>query len=231
MIVGQRKPLDEIWQMIGPAGRVLVAGCGECVSVCHTGGEKEASLLAAELRLKAGAEGRSVETSEQTVLRQCEPEFVEEMREAAEAADVVVSIACGVGAQVAARHFAAVADGQPAVRVLPGLNTTFMGHPLTSGDFWENCMGCGNCIIHFTGGVCPIARCAKNLMNGPCGGSMEGRCEVSPDVPCAWTEIYENLDSQGKLDALDPLFAAKDWSTGADGHPRRMRLPDLEVKR
>jgi hypothetical protein len=157
-----------------------------------------------------------------TVQRQCEWEYLDEIAAQIGDADVVLSLGCGVGVQAIAEHF-------PDAWVVPGLNTCFMGLPTEQGVWAERCVACGDCILGITGGICPIARCSKSLLNGPCGGSEGGRCEVSPDTPCAWQLIYDRLNSLGKLDVLLEIQPPKNWRTAHDGGPRRIVREDLRL--
>ena len=220
MIVAEQKPLEEIRKLIAPYDRVLLLGCGTCVTVCFAGGEKEVGVLAAALRMAERIDGRDVMVSELTIHRQCEPEFVGEVRDKLGDAQAVLSLGCGVGVQ-------AVAAALPGVRVLPGLNTKFMGETVEPGFWREACLGCGNCVLDLTGGICPIARCSKSLLNGPCGGSEGGRCEISKDVECAWQLIYDRLSQLGRLDLMEEIIPFKDWSTAHAGGPRKIVRPDL----
>lgn len=218
MIIGEQKPIDEIRKSIAPYKKVLVAGCGTCVAVCLSGGEKEVGILSSVLRIADKIDGIEREIREQTITRQCEYEFLEQLRENVQSVDAVLSLACGVGVQDVAAMY-------PDVPVLPGLNTTFMGRPLEQGLWVEECAGCGNCILAETGGICPIARCAKNLLNGPCGGSHDGKCEISDDTQCAWALIYDKLSKMGKAKNMEEIKTAKDWSTASG--PRKMVREDL----
>mgnify|MGYP001316336428 CR=1 FL=1 len=221
MIVAEQKPLQEITGLIGEAKRVLLLGCGACVTICFAGGRKEVGLLAAQMRIAAGAKGLDIEVAEETVERQCEDEFVQPLKEVIEKADVIVSLACGVGVQTLVELY-------PDKIFLPGLNTTFYGRPKTPGVFAEYCAGCGDCLLGLTGGVCPVARCSKHMLNGPCGGSEAGRCEVDPgNVDCAWQLIYDRLKKLGRLDQLEKIAAAKDWRSGGHGGPRRIVREEL----
>lgn len=222
MIIAERKPLDEIKAMVAPYEKVLVLGCGTCVAVCFAGGEKEATLLASELRMARQMDGQSTDVIEHTIQRQCEWEFVDPIKELVESVDVVVSTACGIGVQ-------AMAERYDAKVIVPGVNTTFLGMPTEPGVFTERCQACGNCILDLTGGVCPVARCAKSLMNGPCGGSQNGKCEVNPDTPCAWQLIYDRLAKLGQLDRLMEIQPPKDWSTSRDGGLRKIVREDLKL--
>ncbi|MCL4534879.1 MAG: methylenetetrahydrofolate reductase C-terminal domain-containing protein [Bacteroidetes bacterium] len=222
MIVAEQKPLAEIRQMIKGHRKVLLVGCGSCVTVCFAGGAKEVGILASSLRLAAQIDGDDLEVTEETVLRQCEPEFVETLRRKVEDADIVVSLACGVGPQTMVEAF-------PNARIVPGLNTKFFGRVLGPGVWTETCAGCGNCILHLTGGICPVARCSKSLLNGPCGGSVGGKCEVSPDIKCVWQEIYDHLAVQGKAENLAEIIEEKDWSTAGHGGPRTITRKDLQI--
>jgi len=205
MIIAERKSLEEIRQELAPYRRVLVAGCGTCVAVCWAGGEKEVGILASELRLARGAEGNEIVTSEATVERQCEKEMIEELAEKAAQVDAVLSLACGAGVQTMAERF----EDKP---VLPAVNTTFIGMPETEGLWVEMCGACGDCLLDRTGGVCPMVRCAKGLLNGPCGGTRKGgKCEIDPDKDCGWVLIYRRLEKQGRLDLMREYYSPKNY--------------------
>lgn len=220
MIVAEQKPLAELKQMIGESRRVLVAGCQTCVAECAAGGEREVEILASALRMALRLEGKEVEVQEATAERQCEWEFVEELAEQVEAADLVLSTACGIGVQVMAERFADK-------RIVPALNTSFLGFREQEGVWIERCAACGQCILDKTAGICPIARCSKSLLNGPCGGSQQGKCEIDPTLDCAWNLIVERLAERGELERLLDIEPPKDWSRARDGGPRKIVREDL----
>jgi len=230
MITAERKPFEEIKEYVKHYERIMVLGCGTCVAVCQAGGEKEAQILASELRLAFGNEGKKVEVTEETVVRQCDDEFMADTAflEKVKAADIIISIACGVGVQHACNYFNRVIEGKR-VRVVPGLNTTFMGANIEIGHWEERCLGCGDCVLERTGGICPITRCAKGLLNGPCGGSSDGKCEISKDIECAWHLIIERLEALGELDRIKPVEMYKDWRPSHSGGPRRIVREDLRL--
>jgi len=221
MIIGEQKPLDEIKGLVGDAETVLVVGCGTCVTVCFAGGEREADVLASLMRMSNRLNGGSRDVADVTVQRQCEWEYLDTIGERVAEADVVLSIGCGIGVQAMAEHF-------PEAVIVPGLNTTFMGLPEQQGVWEERCAACGQCVLGQTGGICPIARCAKQLLNGPCGGSSDGKCEIDSELDCAWQLIYDKLSTQGRLDALLEISPPKDWSTSRDGGPRKIVREDLQ---
>jgi ferredoxin len=223
MIKGERKPLAEIRELIAPYNRILVLGCGTCVTICFAGGEKEVADLASALRLMERREGKEKEFLEHTVKRQCEKEFLEDIADSLKQADAVLSLACAVGVQAVAQHF-------PTVHVLPAINTSFLGLIEEPGVWSEVCVACGNCVLGLTGGICPITRCAKSLLNGPCGGSVGGKCEISPDVPCGWQLIYERLARLGLLETLEKIQPPKDWSSSHSRGPRRIVREDLRLQ-
>jgi ferredoxin len=222
MIVAEQKPLDEIKQLLGEARKVLVVGCGTCVTVCFAGGEKEAGVLGSLLRMSSRMDGAPREVTEVTVQRQCEWEYIDVLRDRIAAADIVLSLGCGIGVQ-------ALAERYPQAVVVPGLNTTFLGLPVEQGVWVERCQACGSCVLGLTGGICPIARCSKQLLNGPCGGSQDGRCEVNKEVECAWQLIYDRLKAQGRLELLMEITPAKDWRPARDGGPRKIVREDLKL--
>jgi ferredoxin len=222
MIVAEQKPIDEVKGLLGEAKKVLIVGCGTCVTVCFAGGEREAAILGSLLRMSTKLDGSPKEVTEATVQRQCEWEYLDTIRERVAAADIVLSLGCGVGVQALAEHY-------PEAVVVPGLNTEFMGLPLEQGVWAERCAACGNCLLGLTGGICPIARCSKQLLNGPCGGSSKGKCEVNADIDCAWQLIYDKLKAQGRLHLLMEITPPKDWRTSRDGGPRKIVREDLRL--
>ncbi len=227
MIKANSKPLDEVWGFIEDSQKVLILGCGGCVTVCHVGGEKEVGVLAQALRLKAKTQGKDISFVENTVERQCEPEFVQPILDDLQDLDAVVSVSCGVGVNK-------FADMDCPIPVYPGVDTTFMGATAELGLWEERCAGCGQCILALTGGLCPIARCAKGILNGPCGGTNDGNCEIStPErrVPCAWAQIIERLTRLGMQDALNEIQEPKDWATSYHGGPRSRVREDLMIEK
>jgi ferredoxin len=220
MIIGNAKPIEEVLEMIEPFDKVIVAGCNGCVTVCRAGGEKEVQIVASALRLAREAKGRPVEIREVTLERQCDPEYVEQMRPYVSDYQAVVSIACGAGVQFLAEHFSAVP-------LLPGINTTFIGVTEKQGVWAERCQACGDCVLHLTGGICPVTRCSKSIFHGPCGGSVDGHCEIDKEVPCGWQLIVDRLKSLGLLENYEKLRPMKSWKTSRDGGPRRIVREDL----
>ncbi len=216
MIVAEQKPIEEIKRFVEGHQRVLVLGCGTCVTVCLSGGEREVATLASTLRLSGNPE-----IVENTIERQCDAEFYEAVTEQAASCDAILSMACGVGVQMAARIF-------PDKPVYPALNTIFCGTNDGAGLWSENCLACGDCKLGDYGAVCPVTRCSKSLLNGPCGGSVDGKCEVGPEnIDCGWQLIYDRLKALGKLDVLAEIAEPKDWSKTHYGGPRKLSREDV----
>ncbi|MGC8872218.1 MAG: methylenetetrahydrofolate reductase C-terminal domain-containing protein [Caldimicrobium sp.] len=217
MIIAERRPIPEILRNIENYQKILVLGCRGCVAICSAGGDREVSIIAEAIRLARTLQGKPIEVLEDTFIRQCDPEYLEPLKDYQGKVEAVVSLACGVGVNL-------IADLYPEIRVYPGVDTSFYGANLSLGEWVEKCRGCGDCIIDRTAGLCPIARCAKNLLNGPCGGSQGGKCEVRKDMPCIWHEIVERLKARGELERLLEIWEPKDWrSAGGDGLRVRVR--------
>ena len=219
MITAARKPLEDILKLLEGQSKVLVAGCDTCVAICLTGGEKEAEILASELRIMAKKEGREVQIEHTSAIRQCEWEYLDTIADKVAEYPVVLSMACGIGIQSMAEKFA------PKL-VLPAVNTNMLGMPQEHAVWLERCGACGDCVIGETAGVCPVVRCSKSLMNGPCGGSHDGLCEVTgpnkEEIECAWALIYDRLKAQGREALMLELRPPKDWSKSSSGGPRKM---------
>lgn len=170
--------------------------------MCLAGGQKEVNVLNAELAL---AFNGTKEIANYTLERQCHPRFLKDIEEIVEKFDCLISMACGAGVQL-------VAETYPDTPVFPAVNTMAIGVDRDVGEYEEKCRACGDCIIGYTGGICPITRCAKGLFNGPCGGVKNGRCEVSDEIPCAWVAVYERLKAQGRLEYIRQIRASTHWA-------------------
>jgi len=221
MITAEQKPMDEIRKMIAPYQRILVLGCGSCVAECAAGGEKETGALASTLRMAARIEGREVIIREKTIDRQCIKDFVIQLDDRIGEFDAILSLGCGAGVQ-------AVADMFPEIPIVPALDTAFLGETKEQGYWLENCLGCGDCMLYFFGGICPLARCSKQLLNGPCGGSRNGVCEVDPEVPCAWQQIVDRLTSFDALARLEEIYPPKKWLKKRGLGPRKIIREDQQ---
>lgn len=207
MIVAEQKSLDEIRRLIEPYGKVLILGCGTCVTVCGAGGEREVTLLHDALRLAQTRSGNGTHSfAEYTVKRQCDPEFLDLLKGRVEDVDVILSLACGIGVQAIAERFADLP-------VLPGVNTFFMGMTKEWGIWDERCAACGDCRLAETAGICPITRCTKGILNGPCAGVKNGKCEASKDMDCAWVQIYKRLERLQQLDNMRRYYPPRNFRT------------------
>jgi ferredoxin len=222
MIVGDLKSLKEIASSIAGYRKVLVLGCGGCVTVCRSGGDAEAHDLARRLSHPEHHQGAVPDFIIDTIERQCEIDLIKAYLAIPQDAEAVLSLACGAGVQI-------VADAFEPLPVIPALTTTFMGGADEPGVWREKCKGCGDCLLAFTAGICPITLCAKRLLNGPCGGSREGRCEVGSDIPCAWARIYLRLEKQSRLYLLDECMAPRDWRKAGYRGPRERRRTGIEL--
>lgn len=222
MIVAEKKPMEEIIEEVKDCGRILVAGCNECVTVCEAGGKKEVGVLASALRMFFMNQDKDVKIDEVTLERQCDHEYLEEIRSGINRYDAVISLACGVGVQFLAEKY-------DTMLVVPGVDTCFMGVTEERGVWTERCQGCGRCILASTGGICPVSRCAKRLLNGPCGGSTKGKCEIDKDLACAWQLIIDRLKALDRMDDYEQLAPIKDWSTERAGGPRKVVREDVRL--
>jgi ferredoxin len=222
MIVADKKPIEEIIEQIKGYKNILVLGCNECVTVCEAGGKKEVGVLASALRMYFLNKGEDVKIDEETLERQCDHEYLEEIRDRIDQYEAVVSLACGVGVQFMAEKY-------HTTPLYPGVNTCFLGATEQRGLWTERCQACGQCILAYTGGICPVSRCAKRLFNGPCGGSSKGSCEINKEVDCAWQLIIDRLIALGRLDDYEKLFSIKDWSTDRAGGPRKVTREDVQL--
>jgi ferredoxin len=222
MIVASPKSITELKTIIAEHKKVLFVGCGTCVTVCLAGGEREVSIHAYSVRMARKLDRNPVEITQITIERQCDNEFLKDLAEPASKVEAIVSFGCGAGVQAIAERF-------PDKPVYAGLNTQFLGILEEQAVWTEKCLGCGDCMLAHFGGICPVTRCAKRLLNGPCGGSLQDQCEVDPERPCAWQLIYKRLQAIGQLDKLEEVVPPKDWSTAWYGGARKIVRKEHKV--
>lgn len=217
LIVAKPKAFEEIKTMVQDHSNILVAGCGTCVAVCLAGGAKEADLLSTRLKLALNKSDSNIFS--QTVERQCDREFLELFRDSVPGVDAIVSLACGAGIQFLAQMY-------PDKPVYPAVDTSFIGVAEDAGVWAERCRSCNQCYLGITGGICPVTMCAKSLLNGPCGGPKNGKCETDPEKDCAWVQIIARLKNQSRLDKLSELTPPMDHDLHK--HPGRVVKDDYQ---
>lgn len=201
MIITKQKRMEELLNVL--EGPVFITGCSECAAICHTGGEEEV------LEMKKALEKRGVEVSGWVELDpachlQNDKRLLRPHKEEIEKASSVLALCCGNGSQTLSE----ILD----VRVVTGTDTLFLGEIKHAREFVERCMMCGECIVDEFGGLCPVTRCPKHMLNGPCGGSQDGKCEVNPERDCVWHLIYEQWDKMGRAEKLEEIQPPQDWS-------------------
>ena len=199
--ITKQKVLEEIEQSLEGKKRVYIVGCGTCATMCHTGGKAEVL----EMKQKLDEMDKTV-TGWMVIPTACDSLTKEALAEEAEAiskADVLLVMTCAFGVQMVARYGNRV--------VIPALDKLFIGMEDSPGSFSEVCTQCGDCVLAWTGGICPVTACPKGLLDGPCGGSKEGKCEVDPSKDCAWVLIYQKLKSEGRLDEMRKYRGPKNF--------------------
>jgi len=208
MIVTEQKPLDEILDFVCPYHKILIAGCDGCTQPPR--GLREAKVLSQLLELAGRLRDKDFQFKTTTLVKQCDSFLTASvLKPQMEGVEAVLSLACGIGVQVLAQLF-------PELPVFPAQNTHFMGaEEREAGILEERCVGCGDCLLALTGGICPFARCAKGLLNGACGGARNGKCEMDPEKDCAWELIFKSLEKQGKLDRLKEFRPPRNYQLKA----------------
>jgi len=219
MIATKKREFSELMENIKNYRSVLLLGCSECAALCGTGGEPEVKAMKETLE----SEGKEV-TGTFVAKSGCQvlgtKVELKPFKDAIDKADCIIVMSCGAGTQTAVELY----ENKP---VFPSNDSLFLANMTRLKVFDERCSLCGKCILDKTGGICPITRCAKGLINGPCGGSRDGLCEVSKDTPCAWQQIYSRLIKLNLLHSLKEISQPKTRS----GHPRRQAPEDLKLKK
>lgn len=206
MIITKKREFKDLMENLKNYDSLFLVGCSECASLCGTGGEPELESLKETLK----AEGKKVtgtllpKTGCQTLGTKIE---LKKDKDACAAADAIIVLSCGAGTQSAVEIF-------PDKPVYPANDTLFLGNMTRFQMFDERCSLCGECVLDKTGGICPVTACPKGLLNGPCGGTNDGKCEVSTDIDCAWVRIYERMKRTGQIEEMKKTLEPKDWSAG-----------------
>ncbi len=204
MIISEHKPLPEILQTLAGEQSIFLVGCKGCAEACHTGGE--AQVL--EMKQKLEAEGKKIAGS--TVVDfLCDKALVKFRLKAHEdeiiSADSLLVMTCGIGVQATAAVLDKVTH--------PACNTINVGGSRGEWRGDERCLECGECLLEYTGGICPLTACTKSLINGPCGGAKNGKCEFEPETrDCGWQLIYERLKKLNRLDKMRIILSGRDRS-------------------
>ena len=204
MIITQNKPFEEIQKMTEPFEKIFIVGCGTCSTSCQTGGEEQVAEMSGKLGDKVVGTAMVEEPCDLRIDRR----DLRAHRDTIGEADAILVMSCGVGVQTVGDHTGKV--------VLPASDTLFIGETERIGKYYDRCKACGECILDETGGICPITRCAKSLLNGPCGGQVEGKCEVGEyEDDCAWVLIWKRLKEQDRLDLFMEFRPPRDNSKKA----------------
>ncbi len=218
MIITKQKPLEEILESLKDEKNIFIVGCGECATTCKTGGEEEVAKIKDALAREGKVVTGWVIPEAPCIEAQVKKDLAKKRKEL-KAADAILVLACGLGVQSVMEH------GRFGKAIHPGCDTLFAGTVSGVGDFNEYCSACGECILDQTGGICPVTRCPKGLLNGPCGGAKEGKCEVEPEKDCVWELIYKRLQELGKLDKMKEYRPPKDYSKASKPRSLSLELP------
>jgi len=190
--ITRQKSEEELERLLEGFGRIFIVGCGTCVTLTQTGGEPEVRAMKERLT----KQGKLI-TGTTVLPVACDnlpSQAMKEYRQQMDQADVLLIMTCAFGVQTIGRHVKKM--------VVPALDTLFIGKETSVGLFDEVCTQCGTCVIGETGGICPVTSCHKGLVNGPCGGTNNGKCEIDKKKDCAWTLIYNRLKELDCLDAM-----------------------------
>ena len=199
--ITKQKPFDEVEQLLDRFDRVYIIGCGTCATMTRTGGIDQVLEMKEQLQ----EQGKLVTgwTVIPTACDEMTEVALKENDEAIKNANCILVMACALGV-----HRLSLYISKP---VIPALDTLFIGMEDSPGNFHEVCAQCGQCVLGETAGICPLTACHKGLLNGPCGGTDNGKCEVDKEKDCAWTLIYQRLKEQDRLDLMRKYHPPKNY--------------------
>lgn len=207
MIITRQKNFNDILKSLN-GGPVFIIGCSECATLCHTGGEEEV------LSMKEDLMKENIKTTGWVILEPAchflnDKRLLKKHKEEITKAKKILVLACGNGIQT-------VSEIIKDIDIIPGTDTLFLGEIKHLDEFEKRCIMCGECIQDLFGGICPVSRCPKGMLNGPCGGSINGKCEINKDIDCVWDIIYKYLKDQDKLYKLKEIQKPKNWSKSTE---------------
>lgn len=207
MIITRQKEFNDLFIHIDE-GPVFIVGCSECATLCHTGGEEEISAM------KDALKDKNINVTGWVILEpachlQNDKRLLRKHKEEIDKAKKILVLACGNGVQT-------VSEILDDFDVVPGTDTLFLGEIKHTNEFEKRCTMCGDCIQDVFGGICPVSRCPKNMLNGPCGGLKDGKCEVNSDMDCVWDIIYKRLKKSGQLHHIEEIIKPKSWSKSTE---------------
>lgn len=223
MIITEPKPFEDILEMLADVDEVSIIGCGWCAAASLTGGEKQVLQMADKLR----AHGKTIiaEIVSDPVI--CYLPRSKEVIERLPKNGAVLALACGAGAQ-------SILEVNPELLIFPGTNSRFLGMTAQVGEYHEKCTLCGDCLLHLTGGICPLTRCPKNVLNDPCGDCVDGKCGISSspfikeEIDCVWALIHDRLKKIGKTEILSQTLPSRNWAKTYK--PQSIELSEEEIK-
>jgi ferredoxin len=211
MVITKQKDFNFILEMVKDKKSIFLVGCGECATTCKTGGEPEMLEMKKKLE-EAGKVVTGMVVPKATCISSQAKIAMAKNRQALAKTDAVLVFACGSGTQSFKENDRMNLD------VYSGNDTLFAATVDSQGNFKEVCSACGDCILDLTEGICPITRCAKGLLNGPCGGQKEGKCEVDRTKDCAWVLIYKLKAQNKKVDDLKKINKTRDYKKSLKPH-------------
>ncbi|KYK24061.1 hypothetical protein AYK25_01880 [Thermoplasmatales archaeon SM1-50] len=211
MIITKQKNFMDILRRIG-SKPVFLVGCSECATLCKSGGKEEVLAIKESLiKNKIPVSGWVVLEpachlmNDKRMLKKYSKELSESTK--------ILVLACGNGIQTLNKLF-------PEKEIIAGTDTLFLGEISRVNEFFKQCLLCGECILDDFDGFCPVTRCPKSMLNGPCGGSSNGKCEINSEIECVWDCIYQVFKKKGKLDVLTFIQKPKDWSKALENKRR-----------
>lgn len=215
VVITTKKPFEEVLESLSGLKKLVIVACGNCSAKCQTGGTEETKEMAEKLT-KVGFEILSTIVMEEPCDIRITRVDLRRIEDSVKEAEAILALSCGLGAQAITE---VLMENSPHIPVFVSTNTEFMGMTERIGRFYMRCRGCGDCLLNETGGICPLTTCAKSMLNGPCGGQKEGKCEVGNyENPCGWIQIYERLKQLGKLELYGKLRTPLSWKE--IGHQR-----------
>ena len=202
MIASRPKPTAEIVEYLNGQDRIVLVACTGCPEGCASGDPEQLARLCEEL----AEAGKTVSTTipvdflcNRSLIARRLIAHLDEFSDA----DAVLESSCGIGVQAVA------AKVDKATNTVHDTISMGVFRGLLPGE--ERCRECGDCVLHYTGGICPRVACSKGLISGQCGGAdADGSCEVDRAMECGWIRIYERLRKIGRLDLMDHAIAPLD---------------------
>lgn len=196
MIITVPKNFSDLLIQTTDKDKIFIVGCAGCATKCNTGSESAVLEITENFKQNSRIVNGFAILDTACDIRVARKDLIKNNKFLE--STIIVALTCGAGIQAIEK----ITD----LKIIAGLDGLFVGTTERIGVYNQYCSTCGQCIVDKTAGICPVTRCSKGLINGPCGGFVNGKCEVDQEKDCAWVLIYEKLKKTNSVNMIKDTY-------------------------